>query len=283
ILNENFSAFLVNDIDFQSFPPLVSSFDPIIFNTKIETLLYKSVNGINTEQPLLAIVEVNNKREALLLGEGLWRWRAHSFLSKNSFNDFDTFISKLVLYLSSNDMKKRLIIDNESFYYANDDIIISVQYFNKNYELDPNANLELELTNKNTGVSRALPFNFNKNKYQVKLSEISAADYSVKVNVQDTNMSVESSFKVIEHVVEHQFLNANSSKLKIISSYSNGKSYFIDEVNTIFSDLLEDNRYQTIQKSNKNTVPLIDFKILLLVIVLSLAIEWFLRKYNGLI
>ena len=46
---------------------------------------------------------------------------------------------------------------------------------------------------------------------------------------------------------------------------------------------MEDNRYQTIQKSNKNTVPLIDFKILLLVIVLSLAIEWFLRKYNGLI
>ena len=46
---------------------------------------------------------------------------------------------------------------------------------------------------------------------------------------------------------------------------------------------LKDERYLPIQKSSKNIVPLIDWKYLLFLIVLTLAIEWFLRKYNGLI
>ncbi len=283
LLNENFSAFLINDLDFQSFPPLASFFDPVILNAKTETIFFKSVNGIVTDQPLLTIIEYNNKREAILFGEGIWRWRAHSFLKEKSFNDFDTFMAKLILYLSSNDKKSRLSISNESFYYTNDDIIISAQYFNKNYELDSNVNLSIELTNEITGLTRTLPLNYNRNKYQINLSNLPASDYAFKVKVDKEKIAKASSFKVIEYNVEQQFLNANISKLKTIATYSKGESYFIQDTSKIFSDLLEDNRYQTIQKSNKNTVPLIDFKILLFIISISLTIEWFLRKYNGLI
>ena len=283
LLNENFSAFLINDLDFQSFPPLASSFDPVVVNAKNETIFFKSINGIATDQPLLTIIEYNNKREAILFGEGIWKWRAHSFLKEKSFNDFDTFISKLVLYLSSNDKKSRLSISNESFYYTNDDIIISAQYFNKNYELDSNVNLSIELTNKITGLTRTLPLNYSRNKYQINLSNLPASDYGFMVKVDNEKIAKASSFKVIQYNVEQQFLNANISKLKTIATYSNGESYFVQDTNKIFSDLFEDNRYQTIQKSNKNTVPLIDFKFLLFLIALSLATEWFLRKYNGLI
>ncbi len=283
LLNENFSAFIVNDLDFQSFPPLKSSFDPVVLNTRAEKIFFKSVNGIVTDQPLLTILEYNNIREAILFGEGIWKWRAHSYLKEKSFIDFDTFMAKLMLYLSSNDEKSRLSISNESFNYTNDDITISAQYFNKNYEMDSSVNLLLEITDENTGLTRILPFIYNRNKYQINLSNLAASDYVFRVKVDGQNISKSSSFKVIEYNVEQQFLNANISKLKTIASYSNGESYFVQDTDKLFSHLMEDNRYQIIQKSNKNTVPLIDFKILLLVIVLSLAIEWFLRKYNGLI
>ena len=48
------------------------------------------------EEPLLATFEINDKREALILGEDLWRWRAQAYLDENSFNTFDNFIGKLI-------------------------------------------------------------------------------------------------------------------------------------------------------------------------------------------
>ncbi|MFT5679087.1 MAG: hypothetical protein ACI9FY_001636, partial [Patiriisocius sp.] len=47
--------------------------------------------------------------------------------------------------------------------------------------------------------------------------------------------------------------------------------------------LVSDARFATIQKSEQKTVPLIDWKYLLGLIALTLALEWFIRKYNGLI
>ena len=40
---------------------------------------------------------------------------------------------------------------------------------------------------------------------------------------------------------------------------------------------------QSIQKESKNVIPLIDWKYLLALIVMALASEWFIRKFNGLI
>ena len=88
---------------------------------------------------------------------------------------------------------------------------------------------------------------------------------------------------LLDFNVEKQFLNADVLKLEEIAKITSGKSVFYQDTDTLIQHLLNDNKYQTIQKSTKKIVPLVDFKILLFLIALSLAIEWFLRKYNGLI
>ena len=283
ILNMNFNTFIVNDLNFQSFPPLTSFFEPIEFKTRSETILFKTVNGIATDQPLLSVLEFGSRREAILFGEGIWKWRAQGFMSEKSFIGFDNFMAKLVLYLASNNKKNRLSVNYESFYYGNDDIIISAQYFNKNYEVDSSGNSMIEIKNEDTGGIRTFPFVFARNKYQVNLNSLASSNYSFVVKVGNGLISQSDTFKILEYNVEQQFLNANVTKLKRIATNTKGNSYFIKATSNLFSDLLKDDRYKTIQKSNKNTVPLIDFKILLILIILSLTIEWFLRKYNGLI
>jgi hypothetical protein len=57
----------------------------------------------------------------------------------------------------------------------------------------------------------------------------------------------------------------------------------LDGVETLQSDLASSQEFLPVQKSRDNVVSLIDFRILLGLIVLSLALEWFIRKYNGLI
>jgi hypothetical protein len=78
-------------------------------------------------------------------------------------------------------------------------------------------------------------------------------------------------------------LNADVIKLQRLAENSEGSSYFATNTDSLIPQLIEDKRFAIIQKSTKKVVPLIDWKYLLALIALSLAGEWFLRKYNGLI
>jgi len=119
--------------------------------------------------------------------------------------------------------------------------------------------------------------------YQVDLSNFSAGDYDFTVTANNGEVSQTGHLKILNYNVEQQFLNANVTKLQQVATNSLGTPYFIANTDALVSDLLNDSRFAIIQKSSKKSVPLIDFKYLLALIALSLAIEWFLRKYNGLI
>lgn len=281
--NDNYLTFIINDLGFNDFPPLQSEFGSINFNIPTETILYKRINNTIIEDPLLVTFENNNRREVLLFGENIWKWRSQSYLNNKSFNQFDDFIGKLVQYLATNKKRSRLNLDYESFYSGHGDIKILAQFFNKNYEFDSRASLNIILRESNSGNETILPFILKQNNYQVNLSNFPSGEYNFTVNANDGEMTQSGSLKILDYNVEQQFLNANVTKLQEVATNSLGSSYFIDKTDNLFDDLLKDFRFTTIQKSDKNIVPLIDFKFLLALIALSLAIEWFLRKYSGLI
>ncbi|EPR70239.1 hypothetical protein ADIWIN_3595 [Winogradskyella psychrotolerans RS-3] len=282
-LNRNYGTFIVENLDFNSFPPLKSEFGALQMLVPHETLLYKSVNGIITDDVLLATLEADATKHAILNGEDIWRWRAQTFLNTNSFNGFDEFINKLVQYLSSNKKRKRINIDYKSFYNGNDDVIISAQYFNKNFEFDNSASLSIVLKNKDDDSIREIPLLLNNGNYTVDLSGVNAGLYDFTIKHNSESVTASGSFQILEYNVEQQFLNADITKLKTIAETSSGSAYFPSQIDEMISALISDNRYKTIQKGTKNIVPLIDWKYLLGLIALSLFIEWFIRKYNGLI
>ena len=282
-LNRNYGTFIIDKLDFEDYPPLQSEFGNISFSVPNDIVLTKTVNGIDTGQSMLSTFEAEGNKFALLNGEGIWRWRAQSYLDMESFNDFDNFIGKLIQYLSSNKQRNRINIDYKSFYNGNDDIIISAQYFNKNFEFDNSAALTLVLRHQLNNDVREFPLLLNEGNYRVDLSGIDSGPYNFTLKHNTESVSVSGSFEVLKYNVEQQFLNADINKLESLANSSNGNSYFSDQLDDLVSNLLEDSRYQIIQKSTKNIVPLINWKYLLGIIALSLFSEWFIRKYNGLI
>ncbi|WP_347925852.1 VWA domain-containing protein [Pontimicrobium sp. SW4] len=283
IYNDNFNTFLPGDLVFDNLPPLESEFGNVEFNIPVETLLFKSINSNMIEEPLMATYENVGQRGVLLFGEGIWRWRSQSYLDNNSFNQFDDFIGKIVQYVASNKQRNRLNVNYESFYNGSDNIKITAQFFNKNYEFDAAASLEMVIKNIETDIATVIPFTLQQNNYEVNLDNFPPGDYDFTVRANRGEVAFSGRTRILDYNVEKQFLNANVSKLERIANNSNGTSYFIVDTSLLIDNLTNDSRFVTIQKSNKNVVPLIDFKYLLGLIVLSLGIEWFLRKYNGLI
>ncbi|UKM63985.2 VWA domain-containing protein [Flavobacteriaceae bacterium GSB9] len=282
-LNRNYTPFLVQDINFESFPPLLSNYGSTKFSVPIETILNKSLNGVSVQEPLLATFELNNTRHAVLFGEGIWQWRASSFLNSKSFAEFDTFLGKLIQYLASNKSKSRLNVDYESIYNGSNNVIVKAEFFDKNYVFDAREKLNITVTDKASDASKTYPMVLKNNNYQVDLSSLPASSYKFTVRATKENLAKSGSFQILEYNVEQQFLNANVNKLNQLAKNSSGRVYFIANTKNLVTDLINDNRFVPVQKSVKKSISLIDWKYLLAIITISLGLEWFLRKYNGLI
>lgn len=282
IANANFSTFLLNDINFSDFPPLKTSFGDITLKTEADIALYQKIGPISTEAPLLVTTDQNGRRGVYLFGEGLWRWRAQSYVDTRTFETFDNFIDNLIQYAASNKRKSRLNIDYDSFYYGNGSVTLFAQYFDKNYVFDNRAALTIKVVNKEAEEIYDAPFLLQRNAYEIDLSNLAPGDYSFTITVEDQGLARSGSFTIVPFEVEQQFLNANLPALSQVAENTEGTLYTLSNIDQLISSLVEDSRYRPVQKSTENVVPLIDWKWLLGVLALLLAIEWFMRKYNGL-
>ncbi|WP_432410460.1 vWA domain-containing protein [Rasiella sp. SM2506] len=282
-LNVNYGAFAMEDIGFSTFPPLPTLFGELQITVPHEVVLKQTVRGFNTENALLVTAEVNGKRDVLWDVEELWKWRAQSYLQHTNFQEFDAFVGNLVQYLASNKRRSRLEVSNESFYYNNSPIKISAQYFDKNYVFDTRASLSISVIEQESKQRTVFPMLLKNNFYEVDVNSLPAGEYAFTVAVGDEAIARSGAFTILDFNVEQQFGNANVSKLKRIAANTKGTAYFPNEIDDLMESLLNDDRFQSIQKSEQKIVPLIDWKYLLALIVLFLTAEWFIRKYNGLI
>ncbi|WP_151894189.1 VWA domain-containing protein [Patiriisocius marinistellae] len=282
-LNLNYGTFAIDPIGFSDFPPLKSQFGELNVMVPHETILEQTVDGFGSGSPMLATIELNGTRHAIWDGEGLWKWRAQSYLRAKSFEEFDEFLGKMVQYLASNKRRSRLEVSSETFYYNNNPLKISAQYFDKNFVFDNRASVSISVVNTESKQRQVFPLLLKNNYYEVDLGSLDSGEYSYTVSVKDEEVARSGSFTILEFDIEKQFLNANISKLNRLASKTDGASFFPSEINSLIDTLVNDDSYRATQKSEQKVVPLIDWKYLLGLITLCLALEWFIRKYNGLI
>lgn len=286
---ENYSARFYNgflnfsqkNIGFENLPPLIDYYGETTVSIPHQTLLYQSINGFSSQNPLLATANHNNQKKVFLFGEGLWKWRSSSFLKNDSFQYFDEFIGNLVQYASNKKIRNRLDLDINSFYNANSSIQIGAFYVDENYQFDDRATILFTIKNKNSKKKQTFPFSLSGSSYQLELTSLEAGEYEYTIEVDGRNISKKGTFKVNEFLVEEQFTNANSYKLELLAQKTAGKLYFEDKYRLVIDDLTNDTRFSTIQKSKKTIDKLVNWQWLMLLIIGLLSLEWFIRKYIG--
>ena len=281
IYKSDFLTFMQEDIGFDDFPPLMDKFGKIQFTRKNQALLGQNIEGIPSGQPLLVALEENEKKTMVLFGEGIWKWRSSSYLKEKSFEGFDKFLNNIVQYLTSNKKRNRLEITAKKSYFANEDIVFAAFYVDQNYRFDKRASLDLKIINSSTKKEISYPFSLMNNSYQVSIGGLDPGIYSYQVKVKGQSVTNRGSFKVADFEIEEQFVNANQNKLKKIASRTNGRVYYNNQVKALLNNLITDSNYSKIQESIISQKSLIEWKWYLILIVIFLASEWFIRKYFG--
>lgn len=283
IKDSGFPLFDISDLSFEAYPPLESELGDLVISKPYETIASQRIKGIDLDSPLFLIIDDEKSKEAALFGENIWKWRVQAYRNERSFKTFDDFIGKLLLYLSDVKQKSRLAISYESLYEESYNAKVTASYFDNSYTFDPNGKLTLKLKKQESDFSRELPMLLKGNTYEASLDALEAGNYQFTVLESKDKLSKSGRFKILDSNMENQFLAANYKKLARFAKSNNGESYFPEQLELLIEKLLSDNRFTPVQKSNRNVVSLIDFRYLLILMVVALGAEWFIRKYNGLL
>lgn len=283
VFNGQFNLFAADDIGFENLPPLQNAFGTVTAKGTVSVLLSSKIRTIDTNSPLLAFAENQGKRAAYLLGENSWKWRLQTHVNNQSFEKYDVFIDKIIQFLASNNSKKSLVVEHESFYNSGEAIEITAQFFNKNYEFDEKARLTIAVTNTKTKQTKNYDLLKGNNSYKVNLDGLKAGSYAFTVKELNSKTTYSSSFEILDFDIEKQFVNPDVEKLTQLATQTKGKAFFPDQVDALIKTLLKNEEYKAIEKNIVTKTPLIDWIWLLVLISILLATEWFVRKYNGLL
>ncbi|TDN89278.1 hypothetical protein DET49_10623 [Salegentibacter sp. 24] len=280
--NLNFKQFQFEKVGFSRFPPLEDKFGKIkVLSNNLESIYFQKIENVETIQPLVAVQGSAGNKKGFIFGENIWRWRSTTYLENETFEKFDNFIGKLVQNLVSANQRERLTVDYNSFYYENEPVEISANFFDQNYQFDPNA--DLNITVENTDKTMESQLILKNNGYMVNLGNLTPATYNFKITEKASQISRSGSFEVIDHNIEQQFISANKNAMEALARNSGTKAYYNGQVTNLVHTLLNNDKYKPVQKSHEKTVPLIDWYYLLFLLIIILSAEWFFRKYKGLI
>ena len=279
VFQNDFNSFYVEDINFNSYPPLSGSLANVSFNTDHQFLLTRRISDIKTGEPLLATFSNGETKNIVLLGEDIWKWRSHSLGIHGSFEKFDQFFNSLIQFLQLADRKSEMDLFYEPVYQSKESIKIRVKKYDSNLGIELNSKLVLKL---NEGV-KEIPLYINGDSYEVQLENLTEGNYIFEVKDLDSGKKKAGSFSVVPFSIEEENLSPNIADLSNLAQNSNGRLFYQDQFEELKGVLLENKGFRATEKRQTKLISLIDWKWLLGLIVLSLSLEWLLRKYRGLI
>ena len=276
---KDFNTFYSEDIGFESFPPLKGQFGIINFNSDHEVMITQKINDVLTKLPLLATFGTNMNKRVVLFGENMWKWRSQSFELYESFEKFDYFFNSLVQFLQLSDKDKNMDLYYKPVYHAQEVIKIQVKNYDSNLNIELNSKLVLRL---NDSIDE-IPFYINNNSYEAQINALETGTYTFEVKDLGSEKVKRGSFIVEAFSLEEESSRPNIIDLERLAIHSGGELYYQDQFEKIKRKLLDDPEFRSTEIEHNKLISLIDWRWLLGLIVLSLSLEWLLRKYRGMI
>lgn len=283
--NTNFDMFEMNDEHkklLETAPPLIVPYATFSAQIPVKTLFFQNIAGVETSKELLFVSENDQQKFAMITGEGVWRWRIHSFRQTNSFETFDVLINKIVSYLSLTQKRDVFSVQSKQLFYENQPIQMQAQLFNKSFEPVRNKQISIVIRSEN---GNEFPFTFIENNglYELNAGNFAPGAYTftATTTLDSEKLTRNGSFTVLPLHVEFRQTRANHALLQQIAKQNGGEVFFPNTMHKLTQAIENNKAVVPIMHSSTKRRSLLDISLLLILLIVSLSAEWIVRKYEG--
>jgi len=283
VVNPDFSLFfLPRDLAdmIPRFPPLSVPFGDIERSAGGEALLVRSISGVKTDIPVWMVSDFSGLKQSVLAGEGIWKWRMQAYARTQSHASFDQLIRGLVQYLAMREDKQPFRVRVAQKFTEGQPVRFSAALYNPGMEPIRGAEISLRITNQEDK-EFAYVFSPSGESYTLDAGMLPAGEYAWQAQTTYAGKVFKRSgfFRVEALVLEWQQTRANVELLRQLALQSGGRMVLPSQLEDIPDMLTARGDIQGLSREVTRNDELISWKILLVLLLLSLSLEWGIRKY----
>lgn len=264
------------------YPPVSVPFGKFSFPANARTILQQRIGNVITERPLLFSHEDNDRKLAVLVGEGVWRWRLSEFQETEKTAAFDELFSRLFQYLSTRDDRKKFrCFPVQQEFTSDGPVVLESQVYNDLFEPVYGNTIELELQN-DQGTKTQYRYVTGPGNSRYRIGGLPEGVYQFKATTElkGKRETVRGEFLLSEQNQELQNLTADRGLMRKLASATGGKFYTLETLNELPAYLASTPSPAQLH-TDESFQPLINLKWVFFVLLLLVGTEWFIRKYAG--
>jgi hypothetical protein len=285
-LTGNFNLFTLEPTtgtNLAKFPPLQCPFGDFQAAPNAFTLLNQKIGTVQTNYPLLTFGDNQGVKNAVLAGEGIWRWRMVDYLQNKNYNTYHDILGKTINYLAVKDDKRRFrAFSSKNIYNENEPIQFDAELYNASYQLINTPDATIVLTHEN-GNKYNYTFTRSANAYSLNAGYLPVGDYTYKAQTKFNNEQLNSDgrFSIAALEVENFVNTADHNLMRLIANRTGGKSVLPKDMASLAEILKTENKLKPIRYESLKTHSLIHLKWIFFLLLALISAEWFTRRFLG--
>lgn len=263
-------------------PPLQVPFGDYGETEANQTLFFQKIGSVATQRPLWFFSETASVKNAYIMGEGIWQWSIHEYLTMGNHTFTRELLSKTLMYLTTDTRKTWIEVELPLTHYQHVPLTVNARLYNPLGELITEPELQFDLFNEQ---NNKFPYVFQKSNqsYVLNLGTLPAGNYRYKVSavMGEEAHQKNGRFFVRESNIEQINLQANHQLLYNLAVQQGGTMTTRNQMGAILKAIEANQQIKPSFVETKGYKALLDYKILFALLFLFWSSEWFLRKFWG--
>ncbi len=244
------------------------------------------IQSVVTADPLLLSRNVNRRKSVAFLGYGLWRWKLFSGGIAGAENLLDEFTSNSVRWLTTREDERPVRVNPVKEVFAGQDPVeFTGQVYDENYKPIENAEVIITVTRDNASNQTTLT-PLGSGRYEGSLEPMQEGDYTftATVNVGGKQLAEDKgTFSVGGLNVEFQETRMNKLLLQQLAARTGGKYYNANALENLPQDIASLPHFKPREVVHASEIELWNIGWMITLMVTLFALEWFMRKRNGML
>jgi len=267
-------------------PPLFRS--ETLFEKKIESELLSTlkINNIPFNYPLILSRKAYKQKSLAITGYGIWRWKLLLEGMGGNPDFLKIFTGNSIRWLTAReeDKKFHVALINE-IYNSGEPVEFMAELYDDSYQPIDDATVKISVK-KESELFETVMNSLGSGRYFANIEGLSEGDYQYigYANNGEIQIGEDSGrFSIGESNLEFNNIRMNADILKQIAYKTGGNFYTNVNFNEILEKIKNDPNFLPVEITHKNEFQLWNIYYTLILLILLLTIEWFIRKQSGML
>ncbi len=284
VLNQNFALFnLEKDPEglLPSLPPLTSLYGRLSAPDPAGILAYKRIGSVNTSQPLWAFAQDGRSKYAILMGEGIWKWRVFNYMRKDNHQFLDELVRKTIKFLVVSDDKGQFRVSGSTRFGQHQPVRFRAELYNQSFELINEPEVDFLITNQE-GEEFPHVMTRSREVYSLNIRRMPPGMYQYRATTSLGGRDFENTGRFVVEEVNLESMNttADHRLLHQLANDNNGTVIMPRQLEKI-PEILGKKDIKPMTYTVMETMEWIHLRWIFFLLLGLLTMEWIIRKAYG--